>query len=153
MNNKIFLTLIGGAAAVYFYLRGKISSGTNLIAKPLTLGIDLPRSSLIRGVIAFKLKLNLINTGNFSVNVKEANINLLANNSRVGNIITKEPFIVSAKSEKVITLGTTIQVFDVLQLDKLKEMLLGNEKTILKAVGFIDTDLGKIGVAFEKSIN
>ena len=104
-------------------------------------------------MLAFKLKLNLINTSNFSVNVKEANISIQVNNARVGNIITKEPFIVLAKSEKVITLGTTIQIFDVLLIDKLKDILLGNKETILKAVGYIDTDLGKIGVGFEKTIN
>jgi LEA14-like dessication related protein len=153
MKNKVLIILIGGAAAIYYFLRGKISAGTNLIAKPLTLGIDLPRTSLARGVLAFKLKLNLINTSNFSVNVKEVNISIQVNNARVGNIITKEPFIVLAKSEKVITLGTTVQIFDVLLIDKLKDILLGNEETILKAVGYIDTDLGKIGVGFEKTIN
>jgi len=146
------LLLLGGAgAALLYFLRQKRAAGENLRVEPVDIAIDSQRSaSSFWTRIYYKVKLKLINTENASVNVSGINLNVLVNNQNFGSIVTATPFIVTAKSEKIINLDASFSSLGV--INTIRDLITEGLRFTVTVTGYVDTDLGRINVEFSKTI-
>jgi LEA14-like dessication related protein len=147
------LLLLGGAgAALLFFLRQKKAAGENLRVEPVDVAIDTARSAQsFYTRIYYRVKLKLINVERASVNVSGINLNVSVNNNPFGSIVSTAPFIVSANSEKIVNLDASIASLGIIEL--IRDLISDGLQMNVTVSGFIDTDLGRVNVLFNKQLS
>jgi LEA14-like dessication related protein len=149
MKNLLFIG--GAAAALLYFLRQKRAAGENLRIEPVDVAIDTARSSQsFYTRIYYRVKLKLVNVEAASVNVSAINLNVSVNGTPFGSINSTEKFIVAAGSEKIINLDASFASLGVIQA--IKELITEGLNFKVDVVGYVDTDLGRINVAFSKNV-
>jgi LEA14-like dessication related protein len=149
MKNLLFIG--GAAAALLYFLRMKRAAGENLRIEPVDVAIDTARSSQsFYTRIYYRVKLKLINVEAASVNVAAINLNVSVNGTPFGSINSTEKFIVAAGSEKIINLDASFASLGVIQA--IRELITEGLNFKVDVVGYVDTDLGRINVAFSKNV-
>jgi hypothetical protein len=149
MKNLLYLG--GAAAALYYFLRMKRAAGENLRIEPVDVAIDTARSSQsFYTRIYYRVKLKLVNVEAASVNVAAINLNVSVNGTPFGSINSTEKFIVAAGSEKIINLDASFASLGVIQA--IRELITEGLNFKVDVVGYVDTDLGRINVAFSKNV-
>jgi LEA14-like dessication related protein len=149
MKNLLYLG--GAAAALYYFLRMKRAAGENLRIEPVDVAIDTARSSQsFYTRIYYRVKLKLVNVEAASVNVAAINLNISVNGTPFGSINSTEKFIVAAGSEKIVNLDASFSSLGVIQA--IRELITEGLNFKVDVVGYVDTDLGRINVAFSKNV-
>jgi len=147
---KNFLWIGGAAAALLYFLRQKRAAGENLRVEPVDIAIDSQRSaSTFWAVIYYNVKLRLINVEAASVNVSAIKLNVILNNTKVAEINQTDGFIVSARSEKIVNLQSTIQTAGIVNF--IVDLIQNGFRFNIAVSGYVDTDLGRIAVNYTKN--
>jgi len=147
---KNFLWIGGAAAALLYFLRQKRAAGENIRVEPVDIAIDSQRSaSTFWAVIYYNVKLRLINVEAASVNVSAIKLNVILNNTKVAEINQTDGFIVSARSEKIVNLQSTIQTAGIVNF--IVDLIQNGFRFNIAVSGYVDTDLGRIAVNYTKN--
>ena len=147
---KNFLWIGGAAAALLYFLKQKRAAGENLRVEPVDIAIDSQRSaSTFWAVIYYNVKLRLINVEAASVNVSAIKLNVILNNTKVAEINQTDGFIVSARSEKIVNLQSTIQTAGIVNF--IVDLIQNGFRFNIAVSGYVDTDLGRIAVNYTKN--
>lgn len=147
---KNLLWIGGAAAALLYFLKQKRAAGENLRVEPVDIAIDSQRSaSTFWAVIYYNVKLRLINVEAASVNVSAIKLNVILNNTKVAEINQTDGFIVSARSEKIVNLQSTIQTAGIVNF--IVDLIQNGFRFNIAVSGYVDTDLGRIAVNYTKN--
>jgi LEA14-like dessication related protein len=92
----------------------------------------------------------MINVENASVVVNNINLNVTVNGKNLGNLEQTLNFSVPAQSTKAILLKASFNTLGALSL--VKDIILNGINFTVNINGFIDTDLGRVNVNFDKQI-
>jgi hypothetical protein len=150
---KIIPFLGVGVAALFLvnYFKRKATAGQNLKFELLKITIDSQRTrqSLFFKVF-YDVTLNMINRENASVVVKNVSLDVTANGKNLGNLEQTLNFSVPAQSTKQIMFKASFSTLGALQL--VKDIVLNGLSVNVNVNGFIDTDLGRVNVNFDKNV-
>jgi hypothetical protein len=141
--------LLGGGLFLVNYFKRKRAAGENLKFELAKITIDTPRT-LQTGLlkIFYDITLNVINSENAAVNVKNLNIDVTVNGKNFGNLSQTLNFSIPQQSEKKIMLKASFFTLGALQL--VKDIVLEGINFNINLNGFIDTDLGRVNIDFNK---
>jgi hypothetical protein len=133
------------------YLRNKVAAGQNLEITPLKISIDLPKTrEALYLKIFYDITLNLANKEQASVNVKSLFLTVKTNNINFGNIERDLNFDVEEMQEKQITVKASF--FTLSAIGIIKDLIKNGFNLNVNVAGFIDTDLGRVDINFNKNI-
>ena len=141
--------LVGGGLFIINYFKRKAAAGENLKFELAKITIDTPRT-LQTGLlkIFYDITINVINSENAAVNVKNINIDITVNGKNFGNLSQTLNFNIPRESEKKIMLKASFFTLGALQL--VKDIVFDGIDFNINLNGFIDTDLGRVNVDFNK---
>ena len=143
--------VIGAGYFVINYFKRKRAAGQNLKFELLKVTIDTQRT-LQTGFykLFYDITLNIINSENAAVNIKNVNLNVFLNGKNIGTLEQTINFSVPRESTKqimfkasFITLGLLSYIMDIIQ---------NGFSMNFNVKGFIDTDLGRVNVDFSKNV-
>ena len=147
----IVAVLSAGAYIVYF-LKNKARAGQNLKYEFLDIAIDLEKTLKSRfSKIYYDLSINLINSENASVVLKNINFNVSVNGKNLGNVAQTINFTVPAESTKKVDLQISFQTLGLISL--IRDAIIQGLKFDINVNGFIETDLGRIEVNYNQIIS
>jgi hypothetical protein len=141
--------LLGGGLFFINYFKRKRAAGENLqfeLAK-ITIDTERTKQSLYFKVF-YDITLNVINPENAAVNVRNINLDVVANGKNLGNLSQTLNFNIPQQSTKQIMLKASFQTLGALQL--VKDIILEGINANVNVNGYIDTDLGRVNVDFNK---
>lgn len=143
--------VIGAGYFIVNYFKRKTAAGENLQFELLKVTIDTQRTkeSLFFKVF-YDITLNIINRENASVNINNVNLNVSANGKNLGNLEQTLNFSVPSQSTKKIMFKASFLTLGALQL--VKDIILNGLNVNVNVNGFIDTDLGRVNVNFDKNL-
>lgn len=146
------LLLAGGAiAALVYFLRRKKAAAENIKVEPVDIAIDSQRSAAsLFSRIYYRVKLRLINDELASVNVSAINLNIVVNGRELAKINNTTVFKVDSKSQQVINLDAVISTYGAVQI--IKDLIIEGLNIDINVTGYLDTDLGRVNVNFNKSL-
>ena len=140
-----------GAAAAYLYFRNKKAAGENLKFEPVDIAIDSERSrASLWTRLYYNVKINLINAEPANVNVKNVSLNATANGRPLGTLTSSQPFNVPAKGNQIIALQTSISTLGAAAT--IINIIRNREPLNVNVNGYIDTDLGRVLINFDKAV-
>jgi LEA14-like dessication related protein len=143
--------IIGAGALLINFLKRKAAAGQNLKFELLKVSIDTVRTKQARLLkIFYDVTINMINVENASVVVNNINLNVTVNGKNLGNLEQTLNFSVPAQSTKAILLKASFNTLGALSL--VKDIILNGINFTVNINGFIDTDLGRVNVNFDKQI-
>jgi LEA14-like dessication related protein len=146
-----FVAIIGVGALLINFLKRKAAAGQNLKFELLKVSIDTVRTKQARLLkIFYDVTINMINVENASVVVNNINLNVTVNGKNLGNLEQTLNFSVPAQSTKAILLKASFNTLGALSL--VKDIILNGINFTVNINGFIDTDLGRVNVNFDKQI-
>jgi hypothetical protein len=149
-NLLLPIVLIGGALA-YLFIRNKKAAGENLRFEPVDIQIDTPRSrASLFTRLYYKVKINLINNEQAAVNVRNVLLNATANGGPLGTLTSSQPFSVPAKGNQVVELQTSFNIFGAALI--IKNILINRQPLTVNITGYVDTDLGRVNITFNKEV-
>jgi len=143
--------IIGAGALLINFLKRKAAAGQNLKFELLKVSIDTVRTkqaSLLK--IFYDVTINMINVENASVVVNNINLNVTVNGKNLGNLEQTLNFSVPAQSTKAILLKASFNTLGALSL--VRDIILNGINFTVNINGFIDTDLGRVNVNFDKQV-
>ena len=150
---KILPFLAYGVGAIFLinFFKRKAAAGQNLKFELLKVSIDSERTreSLFFKVF-YDVTLNMINSENASVVVRNVNLNVTANGKDLGNLEQTVNFSVPAQSTKKIIFKASFSTLGALGL--VKDIVQNGLSVNVNVNGFIDTDLGRVNVDFNKNL-
>lgn len=152
MKNILPIAAVGAASLLLInFLRRKKAAGENLEVLPVKITIDTPKtrkSNYLR--IFYDITLNLANREQASVNVRNIFLTVRTNDRNFGNIEEALNFNVPANSEKQITIKASFFTLGFLGL--VKDLIQNGLNIKVNVSGYIDTDLGRVNINFDKNI-
>lgn len=143
--------LVTGGLLLFRFLRGKMEAGQNLKYEPIGVNIDTARSAANNFYrIYYSVRIRLVNDYQQNVNVKALNLEASSNGRPVGTLTSTTEFTVPAMNSKTIELTASIATAGVIQtvIDAIRDGF----NIPVNITGFINTDLGRINVNFNKNI-
>jgi LEA14-like dessication related protein len=144
--------VIGAGAYLYYFLRNKARAGENLKFELLKITIDTQRTKqALFFKVFYDITLNVINSENAAVVVKNINFDLTANGKALGNISQTLNFNVPAQDTKQVMIKASF--FTLGALLTIKDIILNGLNLDVNIRGFVDTDLGRVNVDFNQQIN
>lgn len=152
MKNILPIAAIGaGALLLINFFKRKAAAGQNLEITPIKISIDLPKTKQARYLkIFYDITLNLSNREQASVNVKNIFLTVKTNSRNLGNIEKALNFVVPAEGEKQISIKASFFTLGFLGL--IKDLIQNGFDILLNINGYIDTDLGRININFNKNV-
>ena len=143
--------LIGAGALLVNYLKRKAAAGENLKFELIKVTIDSERTRQANFLkIFYDISINMINSENASVVVRNINLNVTANGKNLGNLQQTINFTVPAQTAKTIMLQASFRTLGALAL--VKDIVIDGINFNVNVNGFIDTDLGRVNVNFNKQV-
>lgn len=152
MKNILPIAAVGAAGLLLInFLRRKKAAGENLEVLPVKITIDTPKTKKANYLrIFYDITLNLANREQASVNVRNIFLTVRTNDRNFGNIEEALNFSVPANSEKQITIKASFFTLGFLGL--VKDLIQNGLNIKVNVSGYIDTDLGRVNINFEKNI-
>ena len=143
--------LLGGGLFIINYFKRKAAAGENLRFELLKITIDSVKTKQsLYFKVFYDITLNVINPENAAVNVKNINLDVIANGKNLGNLSQTLNLSIPQQSNKQIMLKASFQTLGALQL--VKDIILEGINVNVNVNGYIDTDLGRVDVDFNKQI-
>lgn len=150
MNTKTILLLAGAGAVAAYLLKGKKEALENLKISPLDIAIDTQKSkATLWTKLYYNIKLKLINSSSFSINVKSIDLDFSVNGKILANIQRDQNITVPGKDDKVITLSSYIA--SATAIETILDILADSSKIKLAVTGEVVTDLGAIIINYSKN--
>jgi len=144
------LLLVGGYAA-YIFLRNKKAAGENLRFEPVDIAIDSERSRRTLWTrLYYKVKINLVNSEQAAVNVRNVMLNATANGRPLGTLTSTQPFSVPAKGNQIVQLDTSFSIFGAASI--IINIIRNRQPLTVNINGYVDTDLGRVNIQFSKEV-
>ena len=152
MKNILPIAAVGAAGLLLInFLRRKKAAGENLEVLPVKITIDTPKTRKANYLrIFYDITLNLANREQASVNVRNIFLTVKTNDRNFGNIEEALNFNVPANSEKQITIKASFFTLGFLGL--VKDLIQNGLNIKVNVSGYIDTDLGRVNINFDKNI-
>lgn len=152
MKNILPIAAVGAAGLLLInFLRRKKAAGENLEVLPVKITIDTPKTRKANYLrIFYDITLNLANREQASVNVRNIFLTVKTNDRIFGNIEEALNFNVPANSEKQITIKASFFTLGFLGL--VKDLIQNGLNIKVNVSGYIDTDLGRVNINFDKNI-
>jgi hypothetical protein len=143
--------LIVSGIFVYRYLRGKADAVKNLIYEPIKVTIDSPRSAASNfSRLYYTVTIRLVNNFPENVNVRSINLEATSNGNPLGNLTSTAQFVIPGMSNRTIQLTASIATAGL--ITTIINAIQDGFNIPVNISGFINTDLGKINVSFNKNI-
>jgi hypothetical protein len=150
-NTPIILLGLFGAALALNYFRNKKAAGENLRFEPVDIAIDSERSRRSLWTrLYYKVKINLINNEPAGINVENVMLNATANGGPLGTLTSTQAFRVPANGSQIIQLDTSFSIFGAASI--IKNILINRQPLIININGYVDTDLGRVIINFNKDV-
>jgi LEA14-like dessication related protein len=146
--NKLLLGLAAAAGVAYIFLKGKKQSLENLLFNPIGIAINKAKTNFSR--LVFNFKLQVINPGNFAVNIQSINLDVLVNGRVISNFSKQLPVMIAAKKTELLDIEIAIQNLTVILT--ILEVINNKGKITVTLQGEVITDLGKANINYTKSI-
>lgn len=143
--------ILGGGFFLINYFKRKARAGENLQFELLDIKIDTQRtlqSGLVK--IFYTVKLNLINNENASIKIQNVQLDIKANNKLIGRLSQTINFTVPRESSKIIAFETSFFTVGIIGL--VIDLVQNGLRANVNVAGFIQTDLGRVNVDFNKDI-
>ena len=151
MKKYLPIYLVAAAGYLIYFLRNKATAGANLKYEPLDIAIDIEKTKQsFFTKIFYNVKLKLINSENASINVNNVNLDVSVEGTNFGNINKTEDFIVPAQSYKIVVFQASFFSLSAIML--IKKIIKEGLNINVSVTGFINTDLGRVNVEFNKNI-
>jgi hypothetical protein len=152
MKKYLYFGALGyGAFLLINYFKRKAAAGQNLEITPFKISIDLPKTRQAGYLkIFYDITLNLANKEQASVNVKRIYLTVKTNSINFGNIEKDLNFSVGEMQEKQITVKASFFTLGALGL--IKDLIQNGFNILINVSGYIDTDLGRVNVNFNKNV-
>jgi len=151
-NYYPIIAITAAAYGIIYWLKKKANAGSNLKYEGVDIAIDFEKTKQsFFTQIFYKVKLNLINIENVSVNIKSINLKVFIGDQDFGSIVKNQFFSVPAKSSKLITLETSFKSLAAIEL--IKDIILEGFQDPIIVKGYINTDLGKVNIDFKKNVS
>lgn len=144
--------IIGAGAFLINYLKGKKQAMENLQFEIFKISIDSEKTRNAKYFkIYYDIVITVINDELSPVKIKDAILNIKVNNKDLGKIETALNILIPRESKKQITLKASFLTFGAIGLviDIVKNGLKAN----VNVEGFINTDLGKVDINFNKEFS
>jgi len=150
-NPMLTLAIFAGAAGLlYYWLRRKASAAQNLIIEPMDVLYNRAKTKRARYLtFYYSVVLNLINNEPADINVRQVNLNVKLNGRNWGRIIQNTPFRVPRRGNKIQKFDTSFNMVNVLFL--IPSLISDGFKFEFDVSGYINTDLGRVDIAFQKN--
>lgn len=143
--------LILGGVYIFRYLRGKQEAAQNLKYDPVKITIDSPRSAASNFLrLYYTVTIRLVNNFPQNVNVRSINLEATSKGIEIGNLTSTAQFIVPGMSAKTIQLTASIATGGL--ITTIVNAIQDGLNIPVNIAGFINTDLGRINVSFNKNI-
>jgi len=150
-NTLTTLAVIAGAAGLLIYwLRRKATAAENVIIELQDIAIDMPRTKQARYLtIYYNVKLKLINNEPADINVRQVNFNVKLNDKNFGRAVRNVPFRVPRRGETIQSFQVAFTSFGIFGI--LIDIITKGLNFDFDINGYINTDLGKVDMQFNKS--
>lgn len=146
-----FLAYGTGAILLFNYFKRKKAAGENLKFELVKVSIDSKRTAETGfWKIFYDITVNMINSENASVVVKNLNLNVSVNGKNLGQLEQTIDFSVPAQSTKKIMLKASFLTLGALTL--VRDIIKQGLNFYVNISGYIDTDLGRVNVNFNKQV-
>ena len=143
--------VLGVGAILLNYLKRKATAGENLKFELAKVTIDTEKTKQARFLrIFYDITLNLINQENASINVRNVFLNIVINGKNIGTIEKDLNFDVPANETKSVMFKASFLTLGALLL--VRDLILKGLKGNINISGYIDTDLGRVNIDFNKEI-
>ena len=140
-----------GAFLLFNYFKRKAAAGENLKFELLKVSIDTQKTRQANFFkIFYDVTINMINSETADVVVKDVNLNVIINGKNLGNLEQTLDFTVPRQSEKKVTFKASFVTLGALSL--VKDLILKGLNFNVNINGYIDTDLGRVTINFEKIV-
>lgn len=150
---KILPFLAYGVGALFLinYFKRKKTAGENLKFELLKVSIDTQRTlQTLFAKVFYDITINMLNRENASVVVKNLYLNVSINGINLGELEQDINFTVPAQSSKKIMLKASFLTLGAFSI--VKKIITQGLNFTVNINGFIDTDLGRVNVNFDKKI-
>jgi LEA14-like dessication related protein len=148
MNKNFLIGLAAVAAAGYYLLMGKKQAIENLEIKPIDIAINKSKTNIFKAV--FNLKLKITNPANFSVKLKDIDVDVLVNDRVISEFQKNLPVTIAPKKTEIILIEITVQNLAIVETIL---NLLNDASNISAGVkGTVRTDLGIAEINFIKNL-
>jgi hypothetical protein len=143
--------IIGAGALLINYLKGKKKAMENLQFEIFKITIDKDRTQrALYFRVYYNIIITVINTENSPVLIKDTLLNIKVNNRDLGKLESNLNLLVPRESQKQITLQASFFTLGFFGL--IKDIVQNGLKATINLQGYINTDLGKVDVNFNKEI-
>ena len=146
--NKLLLGLAAAAGVAYIFLKGKKESIENLLFNPIGIAINKAKTNFLR--LVFNFKLQVINPGNFEVNIQSIDLDVLVNGRVISNFSKPLPVMIAPKKTELLDIEIAVQNLTV--IETILEIINNKGKITVSLQGEVITDLGKANINYTKSI-
>jgi LEA14-like dessication related protein len=141
--------IIGAGAFLLNYLKGKKQAGENLKFELFKISIDSQKTKRALFLTVFyDIVLNVINEETESVNIKNVLLNIKINEKDLGKIESNLNLVIPRQSKKQITIKASFSSFGAFGL--IKDIVTDGLQVAFNIQGFIETDLGRVNINFNK---
>jgi hypothetical protein len=153
MKNLLPIAAIIGAGALLInYLKGKKAAGENLKFELFKISIDSQKTKrALFLTVYYDIVLNVINDELNNVNVKNVLLNIRVNEKDLGQVKSNLDLVIPRESEKQITIKASFSSLGALSL--VKDLVQSGLNAVVNVKGYIDTDLGRVNINFDKNLN
>lgn len=149
MNLLLVGTLAAGAAALLF--RNTARAGKNLRFEPNMVAIDGKRTkAALFSRVYFKVVLKAINSETSPITITASNLIASYQGRDIGNLEMIQGGTIPARGTRQIEFTASISSFGI--VSQIQEIIKRGFKYPLQVRGFIQTNLGRVPVTFEKKI-
>lgn len=148
MNKGFLIGIAAAVAAGYYLLKGKKSAIENLIVKPIDIGINSSKTSILK--LVFNLKLKITNTSNFSVKVNAIDVDILVNNNIIGDVQKNLPIVIPPSQTEIVIIELGLQNLSV--IETILNIIEMGGKLTAGVQGNVTTDLGKVNFSYSANV-
>jgi LEA14-like dessication related protein len=141
--------VIGAGALLYKYLTGKKKAMENLQFEIFKITIDKQKTQrALYFRVYYDIIITVINQESSPVKIKDTLLNIRVNNKNLGKIESTLNLLIPRETEKQITLKASFSTLGALGL--VRDIVQDGLKATVNASGYINTDLGKVDINFDK---
>lgn len=150
MKNILPIAAIIGAGAILInYLKGKKRAMENLQFEIFKISIDKQKTQRALYLkIYYDIVITVINEELSPVKIKDTLLNIKVNGRDLGKIESTLNLLIPRESEKQITLKASFFTLGAIGL--VKDIVRDGLQASVNVAGFINTDLGKVDINFNK---
>jgi hypothetical protein len=141
--------VIGAGAILYKYLTGKKKAMENLQFEIFKISIDKRKTERALYLkIYYDIIITVINEELSPVKIKDTLLNIKVNGRDLGKVKSTFNLLIPRESEKQITLKASFFTLGAIGL--VKDIVRDGLQASVNVAGFINTDLGKVDINFNK---